>query len=226
MARARHGFLPWMLIMGFILSCGVPFAAQVPIPTALPGAVDIIVAQTAGAAATQTAALIPPSLTPSITPPPTSTPSETPTPTLTFVFRLPTSTKVRTSTPVPTSGSSGGGGGGGGGGTSDYDCSLVSRTPANGAVFNGGNTFTENWKVKNIGSLKWTTTNVDFIYVSGENMSAISGFDLPSPVNPGAMITLSVNMTAPSAPGTHTTTWALRAGKIQFCSVSLSITVN
>jgi len=215
-----------LLIVAFsIISCDIStfVPAQIPVPTAVPGAVEVIVAQTAAAAAAQTAAQIPPTLTPSITPLPSQTPSETPTPTVTFVFRLPTFTKVKTATPVP---ASGGGGGGGGGSSSDYSCSLLSRSPDNGAVFSGGATFTENWKVKNTGSVKWTTTNVDFIYVSGENMSAISGFDLPSAVSPGGTITLSVSMTAPNSAGNHKTTWSLRAGKNQFCTVSVTITVN
>ncbi len=217
--RERYALL---IMASLIISCDIStfVPAQIPLPTAVPGAIEIIVAQTAAAAATQTAAHMPPTLTPSITPLPSQTPSETPTPTVTFVFRLPTFTKVKTATPVPSSG------GGGGGGSSSYSCSLVSRSPDNGAVFSGGASFTENWKVKNNGSSKWTTTGVDFIYVSGENMSGINGFDLPSGVNPGGTITLSVSMTAPNTAGSHKTTWALRAGKNQFCTVSVTITVN
>jgi hypothetical protein len=211
-----------------IISCDVSTFVAPPqvIPTAAPGAIDTIVAQTAAAALTQTAALLPPTLTPSITPLPSQTPSITPTPTASFVFRLPTTTKVKTATPIPSSGGSGGSGGGGGGSASGFECSLVSRNPDNGASFNPGQSFTESWKLKNTGSEKWASSTVDFIYVSGENMASITGMDLPSTVNPGGTITLSVNMTAPSGAGTHKTTWSLRAGKNQFCSVSLSITVK
>jgi hypothetical protein len=87
-------------------------------PSAL-GVINTIVVQTAAAAATQTAALIPPTLTPSFTPFPTQTASITPTATQTFIFRMPTAVKpTSTKTPVPASsgGSSGGGGGGSSGG--------------------------------------------------------------------------------------------------------------
>jgi hypothetical protein len=224
MIRLKRKGLALLVVMILSLGCDAStfVLPQAPLSTAGPGAIDTIVAQTAGAAATKTAALVPPSLTPSITALPTRTPSETPTPTVTFVFRLPTTTKVKTATPVPSSG----GGGGGGGSAAGFDCSLVSRNPDNGAVFNPGQNFTESWKVKNNGSEKWLSSTVDFIFASGENMSSISGYDLPTSVNPGGTITLSVSMTAPASTGTHKTTWALRAGKSQFCTVSLSITVQ
>ena len=226
MIHLKHKGLALTVVTILILGCDAStfVLPQAPLSTPAPGAIDTIVAETAGAAATRTARLLPPSLTPSITPLPTQTASETPTPTVTFVFRLPTTTKIKTATPVPSSGG-GGGGGGGGGSTAGFDCSLVSRSPDNGAVFNPGQNFTESWKVKNNGSEKWSSTTVDFIFASGENMSSITGYDLPTSVNPGGTITLSVSMTAPGSAGTHKTTWALRAGKSQFCSVSLSITV-
>lgn len=221
MIRSNRQISALLVIALLIISCDVSTFITPPeaIPTSAPGSIDTIVAQTAAAAASQTAALIPPTLTPSITPLPSQTPSITPTATASFVFRLPTTTKVKTATVPPSSGSSGGS-------TAGFKCSLVSRTPDNGAVFNPGQSFTESWKIKNTGSEKWPSSTVDFIFVSGENMSSITGLDLPTTVNPGGTVTLSVNMTAPTTTGTHKTTWSLRAGKSQFCSVSLSITVQ
>src|SRR5258708_10088167 len=57
-------------------------------PTALPGAINILAAQTAAAASTETAALIPPTLTPSLTPFPSQTSPASPSVTPTFIFRL------------------------------------------------------------------------------------------------------------------------------------------
>ena len=62
------------------------------IPTAIPGAIDIIIAQTAAAASTQTAMFIPSTLIPSFTPFASQSPSLTPTSTPTFLFLLPTPT--------------------------------------------------------------------------------------------------------------------------------------
>ncbi len=67
---------------------------SVRIPTAIPGAINIIVAQTAAAASTQTALLVPPTLAPSFTPFPSQTPSMIPADTPTFVFLLPTPTAL------------------------------------------------------------------------------------------------------------------------------------
>ena len=64
------------------------------IPTALPGAINIIAGQTAAAASTQTAMNVPPTLTPSFTPFPSQIPSVTPTVTPTFIFLLSTPTAM------------------------------------------------------------------------------------------------------------------------------------
>ena len=64
----------------------------VRIPTAIPGAINILIAQTAAAASTQTAISRDPTLTPSFTPFPSQLPSETPADTPTFLFLLPTLT--------------------------------------------------------------------------------------------------------------------------------------
>ncbi len=73
----------------FLSACSI-FDEPAVIPTAIPGAIHILAAQTAAAASTQTAAAFPPTLTPSFTPFPSQTPSITPTATPTFVFLLPT----------------------------------------------------------------------------------------------------------------------------------------
>ena len=75
----------------FLAACSV-FNGMDPIriPTAIPGAVQIIVVQTAGAASTQTAAAMSSLATPSFTPLPNQLPSEIPADTPTFVFILPT----------------------------------------------------------------------------------------------------------------------------------------
>ena len=82
----------------FLTACSMFNGMEsVRIPTAVPGAINILIAQTAAAAFTQTAMFIPPTLTPSFTPFPSQSPSATPADTPTFLFFLPT----RTATPSP-----------------------------------------------------------------------------------------------------------------------------
>ncbi len=77
----------------FLTACSLFNGMEsVRIPTAIPGAINILIAQTAAAASTQTAMFIPPTLTPSLTPFPSQLPSVTPTETPTFLFLLPTPT--------------------------------------------------------------------------------------------------------------------------------------
>lgn len=200
-----------------VISCDVSILlpASTTNPTPYPGAVDTIVASTAGAASTQTAQLIPPSLTPTSTPTASRTPTNTATftPTFVFIFRLPTNTRVPVSTTTP------------GGSSSQLNCKLLSQTPADGTHFAPKKNFSANWKVKNTGSNSWEAGSVDFAYFSGTKMFKIAVHDLPASVEPGDNTTLSAGMVAPNANGTYTTVWTLRQGTKDFCHVDLTIVV-
>ena len=80
----------WVLLI-FLSACSI-FNEFIGVPTALPGAINIIAGQTAAAASTQTAISKNPTLTPSFTPFPSQVPSEAPADTPTFLFLLPTPT--------------------------------------------------------------------------------------------------------------------------------------
>jgi hypothetical protein len=79
-----------LVLLIFLTACSIFDKPGIQIPTAIPGAINIIVAQTAAAASTQTAMSIPPTLTPF----PSQTPSIPPTATPTFIFLLPTPTAI------------------------------------------------------------------------------------------------------------------------------------
>ncbi len=218
--RALQIFLVSILLL---MSCDVStFAVPQQILTPIPGAVNMIVAQTAAAAATQTAALIPPTLTSTLTPFPTQTPLDTPTMTPTFIFIMftPTSSVTPTSYINITSTSS----------VSttapEFSCSKVSQSPANGTKFNAGAPFTLNWKVKNTGTSDWLSTSIDLDYVSGTQFTSATVIGLSSTITPGNSVTLSIPMNAPSTSGTYTTNWSLAAGAVTFCHLSLKITVK
>ena len=180
-----------------------------PAPTLGPGALNTVVAQTAGAAATQTAALLTPTFTPSPTPSPTRAPTQTPSPTPTFLFIL--STLSRTPTLGPASG--------------DLSCALLSQSPDDGASMNKNQSFTVSWKVRNVGSSGWDANAVDFVYLSGTKMASARAADLPASVAPGDSVTLKIGMNAPSDSGNYKTVWTLRQGKIEFCRLNIQIVV-
>jgi Ig-like domain from next to BRCA1 gene len=176
-----------------------------------PGAVNTIVVQTARAAASQTAAALPPTLTPTLTPSPTRTPTLTPSPSPTFLFLL--SSPTRTATLAASTG--------------DLGCQLTDQTPADGSTLSKGQTFTATWTVDNIGQSGWDSASVDFVYVTGDKLATVKAVDLPKTVMPGGHVTLKVPMTAPTAAGSYKTAWTLQQGKNKpFCRLTLSIKVG
>ena len=187
--------------------------------TSVPGMFETIVAATAGAAQTQTAVLMSPTLTPSWTPLPSRTPSLTPTLTPTFHFSLgPASTPVRSPTPGSAAATASPSDSLGG-------CALVSQTPRDGAHFDPRRNFSVDWKLKNTGSTSWDVGSVDFEYYSGAKLHKKQLYDLPDDVSVGESVTLSVSMAAPKADGTYNTVWSLRRGDTYFCHVDLTIRV-
>jgi hypothetical protein len=213
-------FLSLLSVPLLILGCDMSTLSvpQQALPTAIPGAIDVLVAQTAAVAATETAALMPATPTPSLTPSATPTASVTPTPTPTFIFLLPTAT----STPRPTSFQ-------GGSATADpsqFACVVLSQIPASYVTMSRNAAFTLKWKVRNVGTSDWLSTSVDLVYVSGAKLSAATGFNFTTDVSSGSAITLSVPMTAPGASGKYSTKWTLRASHAIFCPLAFGVRVS
>jgi hypothetical protein len=207
----------WLLSL-VVISCDITslVVPAGPVPSPVPGAVDTIVARTAAAASTQTAAKVTlvPTGTASATPPPSETPTPTPSPSPTFVFVLPTLTPTKK--PTATSESS----------TAGFGCQLLSQSPPDGAKFAAKENFKVTWKIKNTGLAKWDAGTVDFAYFSGTKMfTGAQFYDLPKDVGIDGSITLSVPMAAPRNSGSFKTVWALKRGKSDFCHVDLQIVV-
>lgn len=216
-------FLFWFTIVALIVACVPSFAA--PLPTADPNTVNTFIAQTANAAGTRTAAALPTS-TPTVTITPTrntETPSPTFTATVIFILSSPTAPVLPT-----LSGGGGGGGGGSGGGSSsaDYSCQVISVSPSNGTTFDARADFDATWRVRNNGIKGWDRNSTDFYYLSGSKFYQVAGYDLSRDVDPGQTIDLSADMEAPKDSGNYTTTWTLRVGDRNFCSMSLTINVR
>src|SRR5262245_44820781 len=96
MTAYRRKYFLWLITLTLILACVPALPTPVPLPTTDPNAINILIAQTANAASTQTVAAIPPAtLTATITSTPrnTFTPEPSVTPFQTFI--LPTPTRIQ-----------------------------------------------------------------------------------------------------------------------------------
>ncbi len=84
---------------------------------------------------------------------------------------------------------------------------YVSQTVADGSVFKPGDQFTQSWVVKNVGTTTWPNTYRVRFY--GGERFGVQDFTLPSTVDPNKSVTLTVNMTAPSAVGQYNSIWVM-----------------
>lgn len=78
---------------------------------------------------------------------------------------------------------------------------IADVTIPDGTNFAPGTAFTKTWRLKNIGSCVWSSSDVSLIFVSGQQMGAPSSVALPITVSPGQTVDISVNMAAPSTAG-------------------------
>jgi len=78
-----------------------------------------------------------------------------------------------------------------------------------GTILISGQVFTKTWRLRNIGSCSWDE-DYALVLVDGEPMNAPESIEIPSVVNPGDDIELSVTMTAPTDPGAYEAAWKLR----------------
>ena len=79
-----------------------------------------------------------------------------------------------------------------------------------------GAPFTKSWLLQNTGSCSWPS-NAQLNYVSGEQMGAASAVPVP-PISAGQTVTVSVDMTAPTTPGTYEGRWQICYGNECFGS--------
>ena len=77
-----------------------------------------------------------------------------------------------------------------------------------GTLFAPGAVFTKTWRLRNSGSCSWTT-NYRLVFYTGEQMGAPTSLSLPSQVEPGGTIDLTINMVAPQSAGLHRADWVL-----------------
>ena len=212
--RAHKKVFLLITAAAIMLACVPTFApASTPIPTFDPNSVNTSIVQTANAAATQTMLYTTPSLTPTFTSTSTKTPSATPTPTNTFLYLVfsPTASITLTFTKPP---------------TIEYACELISQSPEDNSLVGAGAFFSVRWQVKNTGTAVWNANNIDYRYKSGTKMHKQDVFDLYKNIAFGEVADIIVDMTAPTKPGKYSTTWKLRVGKTEFCTLTLTININ
>jgi hypothetical protein len=81
---------------------------------------------------------------------------------------------------------------------------IADVTVPDGTSFAPGATFTKTWRLKNIGTNAWTSSDVSLIFDRGENMAvpgspAVLGTN--TTVNPGQTMDFTINMIAPKIDG-------------------------
>ncbi len=204
-----------------MLACVPSLSPAAPqLPTYDPNSIYTSIAETAGAAASQTAVFIPPTLTPTVTSLPTRTPTITPTSTPTFIFLLESPTSIGGGSTPGASGTSTGS-------DKEYACELVSQSPEDNSKIAPGTDFEVRWQVRNIGTKTWASANIDYRYASGAKLHVDSGiYDLYKDIAPGDMADIIVRMRAPGDKDSYTTVWQIRIGKTEFCKLTLTINVK
>jgi hypothetical protein len=78
-----------------------------------------------------------------------------------------------------------------------------------GTMMAPGAQFIKTWRLKNVGTCSWTPS-YRIAFFSGEQMGASSSANFSTNVEPGEMVDISLNMTAPSIPGSYRGYWMFK----------------
>jgi len=78
---------------------------------------------------------------------------------------------------------------------------IADVTVPDGTHFAGGTTFKKTWRLKNIGTCAWNSTDVSLIFASGDKLAGPDSVNFPTTVNPGQTVDISLDLTAPSVSG-------------------------
>jgi hypothetical protein len=102
----------------------------------------------------------------------------------------------------------------------DQGAYVRDTTIPDGTIFLPGTSFTKTWEIKNTGSCAWDGTYAIVFGNDGDVMGGPVSTPLVSSgtVNPGDTVQISVDLVAPSSPGTYKGYWKLRnpSGNIFF----------
>lgn len=102
-------------------------------------------------------------------------------------------------------------------GQSDANCTYAFSfvddvTIPDDTVLRPGEAFTKTWRIKNEGTCTWGPNHNAraLAFTTGDKLGAPDLAPLTAEVKPGQTADVSVNMVAPTAPGTYTSQWKLR----------------
>jgi hypothetical protein len=176
-----------MLTIGLLAACQTPQPADVP--AALP--TPIVLADVPVPTATLPPSVVPPTAQPAATTQPAAT--ATPIPAMPTI-----------SAPTPT------------GSASSMDCTyraafLGDVTFPDNTIIAPGSVMVKTWRLRNDGNCAWGPGQYvhSLAFVNGSPLGAPSEVPLPTYTAPGGVVDVSVNLIAPSMPGTYRSEWML-----------------
>lgn len=88
---------------------------------------------------------------------------------------------------------------------------VADVTIPDGTNFAPNTAFKKTWRLKNIGTCAWNSNDVSLIFDSGERMGAPATLAIPTTVNPGQTVDLSVDMTSPANAGHYFGYWKFKS---------------
>jgi hypothetical protein len=194
-----------LLLAPFLSACNLPASTQEP---AGPWAILTAAAQTVEANLTQLAIQ--------------NTPTVSVQPTSTADVATATSAVISPAAPSSTSDASGA--------TAASDCDdadfVADVTIPDGTVLDAGESFTKTWRLKNAGTCSWTPS-YSVVFSDGDSMGGPATQAFTTTVNPGQTVDISINLKAPSTPGTYIGNWKLRnAAGVTFATFYVDIKVG
>jgi hypothetical protein len=106
------------------------------------------------------------------------------------------------------------------------NCSVVSTTPKDYQVMTPGQDFDGVWVLKNTGKVTWTDGQYYITNVSGTIPVEKNVYYIKGDVAVNDSVEVRADMTAPTAPGTYTSNWAVvnNVG-MPFCYIYVAITI-
>lgn len=88
---------------------------------------------------------------------------------------------------------------------------IADVTIPDGTSFAPNTAFKKTWRIKNIGTCAWNSNDVSLIFDSGEKMGAPASLALPTTVNPGQTVDITVDMTSPAAAANYRGYWKFKS---------------
>jgi hypothetical protein len=88
---------------------------------------------------------------------------------------------------------------------------VADVTIPDGTSFAPNAAFKKTWRLKNIGTCAWNSNDVSLIFDSGERMGAPASLAIPTTVNPGQTVDITVDMTSPANAGHYFGYWKFKS---------------